>query len=277
MPSASKYSGLTSNQLTGVAFDGSTSGRPSTDRAPLSQQPIRGVADPSPTDRRPGTVATASRARSSTPTAVAPVRYVLVGASSHDVTRPSRAKPGSHWRSRPKVLVRRPAPTRRMRASAISATTSEERSRVSRELPWRRPLSVVPRSIFDACRAGANPKSRAVATDSSTVKSATRPSIATSSSRGMLPGAISTNALVAHDASSRPRNPPMRARTRLSVRSWRTRRPPPAPSDERTANSGARRVARTSSRPATLAQAMSRTNAVVAMKIHSVARAGPTV
>ncbi len=56
-----------------------------------------------------------------------------------------------------------------------------------------------------------------------------------------------------------PRAPAARARTRLSVRSWRTIRPRPAPIADRTVISRRRLLPRARVRLATLTQAMRRT------------------
>ena len=66
---------------------------------------------------------------------------------------------------------------------------------------------------------------------------------------------------LAAQASAVPSAPPAIASTRPSVRSWRTMRPRPAPSARRSAISRWREDARASSRPATLAQAISSTSA----------------
>ena len=73
--------------------------------------------------------------------------------------------------------------------------------------------------------------------------------------------------------STSPIAPPITDSATLSVSNWRMIRPRPAPIAARRATSRLRAVARTSSRFATLAQAISRTNATAALRISSVGRA----
>ena len=63
----------------------------------------------------------------------------------------------------------------------------------------------------------------------------------------------------------------------LSVRSWRTSRPRPAPSAAQTANVRWRLTPRASSNPATLMQAISRTSAVAAVSAARAGRYSPTI
>ena len=78
-------------------------------------------------------------------------------------------------------------------------------------------------------------------------------------------------------ASHTPRAPPAVATSRLSASDSRTSRQVLAPSATRTAASRSRPDARTSSRLATLAQAISSTNATAAARIFSAGRMPPTV
>ena len=77
--------------------------------------------------------------------------------------------------------------------------------------------------------------------------------------RGMLPGFTASSARMPTMPSASPSTPPSSDSTTLSVSSCRTMRPRPAPIAARIAISRLRTVARTSSRLATFAQAMSRT------------------
>ena len=70
-------------------------------------------------------------------------------------------------------------------------------------------------------------------------------------------------------ASTTPAEAPSAESTTLSVSSWRTSRPRPAPSARRIAISRWRAAVRTSSRPATLAQAMHSTAAIIAVSRYS--------
>ena len=74
-------------------------------------------------------------------------------------------------------------------------------------------------------------------------------------------------------ASAKPRAPPKSASSVLSVSSWRTSRPRPAPSAARIASSRLRRSMRDSIRLATLAQAISSTQPTAPSSTSSVGRA----
>ena len=69
--------------------------------------------------------------------------------------------------------------------------------------------------------------------------------------------------------------PPARESNTLSVSNWRTMRPRPAPIAARMANSRLRPVARTSSRLATLAHAISSTSPTAPSIVSSELRASP--
>ena len=75
------------------------------------------------------------------------------------------------------------------------------------------------------------------------------------------------------EAKMMPTTPPASERTTLSVSSWRTSCPRPAPSAARTASSRSRRSSRASDRLATFEQAMSRTKLVVPSRMSSSGRA----
>ncbi|PYQ18393.1 MAG: hypothetical protein DMF81_25045 [Acidobacteria bacterium] len=81
--------------------------------------------------------------------------------------------------------------------------------------------------------------------------------------------------MLAHVASRTPRTPPARETSRLSVRSWRIKRPWLAPRACRTASSLARVAPLASSRFATLAHAISSTNTTAPIRTRSVDRVSP--
>ena len=223
----------------------------------------------------PEAAATSSRTRSIRATVVVP-GSASRGGSIQVVASPVRSKPGSHASSRAKLLVIRPAPMSSISASASSATTSVDRMRFAVPATVRWPFSAPLNAARHAWRAGADPKMPATTTERANVKATTRPSIDTSSSRGMLAGASATKTLVAATASSRPMAAPTSDSTRLSVTSCCTIRRRPAPSDARRANSESRPLARTRSRLATFAQAISRTKPTTPRNVHSVPLTSPT-
>ncbi len=124
--------------------------------------------------------------------------------------------------------------------------------------------------------AGTDPKKRPVASETSSAKASTDPSIEASNARGVKRPANFTRRPRLPRASATPSTPPRSARTVLSVRSWRASRPRPAPSAWRTASSCPRRTARARARLATFAHAIRSTSAVVPMRISSVGRAFAT-
>ena len=137
--------------------------------------------------------------------------------------------------------------------------------------PVRRPepapsrLSRDWRSSFDACTAGARPKSTPVATVIASAKDNTvKFGCDSIRNAGMAPGSDETSTASRlwndHHARSDPAAPPTSAMIRLSVSSCWIRRARPAPIDRRTAISLVRPAARASSRFATLAHAINRTN-----------------
>ena len=84
---------------------------------------------------------------------------------------------------------------------------------------------------------------------------------------------IDSSARMPSTPSASPMTPPITDSSTLSVSSCRMMRPRPAPIAARSATSRLRAVARTSSRLATLAHAISRTKATAALRISSVGRA----
>ena len=104
------------------------------------------------------------------------------------------------------------------------------------------------------------PKSTPTSTAAAAQNVTTRASKATATDAGSTPAGMTAGAAARIAAPTpAPMIPPIAARTRLSVSSWRTTRPRPAPRAERIASSRPRAVARASSRLATLAQQMSST------------------
>jgi hypothetical protein len=102
-----------------------------------------------------------------------------------------------------------------------------------------------------------------VPSETPTVNSSTRQSRPTtppfSPTRGRLAVLTASSAFMPTTPRTSPQAPPMADSSTLSVSSWTMMRPRPAPMAERMAISRRRPVARTSSRLATLAQAISRT------------------
>ncbi len=177
------------------------------------------------------------------------------------------SNPGSTCPSAIAVRIRRAEPIRRVRASATSLTT-----RIDLVLFWRNPplpvrpalsLSVPAKSVPELWRAGISPKSRPVPTETARVKLKTRQSSGTSEPfspiRGRFAVLTARSTRMPTVPSSKPSPPPTRASTTLSVRTWRAMRQREPPSAVRMATSRLRLVARTRSRLATLAQAISST------------------
>ena len=100
--------------------------------------------------------------------------------------------------------------------------------------------------------------------------------MATSATRGMLPALSVWIGGSARYARSRPSAPPATASTRLSASICITSRRRPAPSAVRIATSFSRTDARTSSRFATFAHAISTTTPTAASSVRSAGRIAPT-
>ncbi len=160
-------------------------------------------------------------------------------------------------------------------ARAISPTTRPRRSRVRpAPAPPPRPPSVSAprRSDRAACTAGARPNSTPAPRAMAPVNPTTLRSRPISSTRGNHAGMMDTRPRIPHTVSTSPATPAMAARTRLSIRSWRLIRSRPAPSAERTAISRPRSAARASSRFATFAHAISRTNSTATLTMEVASR-----
>ena len=173
---------------------------------------------------------------------------------------------GSNPRSRvtnaTKLRSSSPAPVKRTTASAICATASPVCPRFVRRRPGPPPVAPCPaarargRSTRDHATAGAVPNRRPTATERPAVNASADSSRATSARPGTPRGNRAGAARTIPAATAQPTAPPATLRSKLSVRSWRTTRPPPAPSAPRMASSRRRAMPRASSRPATLAQAI---------------------
>ena len=201
------------------------------------------------------------------------------GADTSKLTTFSVRKPGSTLSKVAKLRMSKPAPTSNTTANAISVITSALRVRCAARRPLELrtlSLSICPISTPAEWNAGTSPNSRPVSTAIATEKASTRPSIATFSRRGKPLGPNATIASTIHAASAPPMIAPASERRTLSVTSWRTIRPRPAPSAVRTAISVSRPAARTSSRLATLAHAMRSTNVTAPNIVSSVPRTSPT-
>jgi hypothetical protein len=165
----------------------------------------------------------------------------------------------------------RPAPTSSTTASDSSTTTSPLRSRRDwRPSPVRAdsfnaPFTSTPR----ACRPGARPTRMPHATDTAIVNAATRRSMPGVTKLGRETGLCLTSADTAARARSRPPAAPISVSTQLSVISWRSSRPRPAPSAVRRAISRRRASDRAMRRLATLAHAISSTKATAAIRVSS--------
>ena len=116
-------------------------------------------------------------------------------------------------------------------------------------------------AAFEDCRAGISPNKAVVSTIIAIEKRATRQSKPSSMPTGPT-GVESARSAIARPTTAaipKPTAEPSPESRRLSVRSWRTMRPRPAPIAKRTAISRRRVVQRASSRFAMLTHAISRT------------------
>ena len=157
-----------------------------------------------------------------------------------------------------------PAPTSRIKESAVSATTSalRECSRDCGRFGRFAEFSLRPgtSSTCVARRAGTRPNRTAVAMDTANVNPSTSGSIPTRIGNTSPGGeAMTKRTRLPHSARRAPEAPPASARRTLSVKSCRARRVRLAPTAKRTQISRVRAVPRASRRPATLAQAISNT------------------
>ena len=132
-------------------------------------------------------------------------------------------------------------------------------------------FSVRLRSARELWSAGIRPKTIPVTTETAAVKASTRQSTPTSAPCSPMRGSpavlMVSSARIPRMPSTSPIAPPTTESATLSVSNWRMIRPRPAPIAARMATSRLRAVARTSSRFATLAQAIRRTNATAALRI----------
>ena len=164
--------------------------------------------------------------------------------------------------------------TRTAQASATSTTTI---ARVQRRP--RAPVAVrVPSfNASDACErdstsAGTRPKRMAVPPTTASANASSRTSIVVCARRGTDAGSAAIASVSRPIALKPPAMVPAAASTRLSTRTWRTRRRRDAPSAARTAISRARTVARASSRLATLRHAVTSRSATAPSRTKSAGR-----
>ncbi len=176
-------------------------------------------------------------------------------------TTRSVSKPSSTALRRATLRITRAAETRSTRARATSTVSSVPRQRrTDRDECCRSPVWSDSRgSVREACRAGARPKRRPVASVTRRAKARTRASRAASASLGVPAGARALSPASSHCARASPATPPRAARSRLSTRRPAASRPRAAPRATHTESSRLRPSARTTWRFATLRHAMART------------------
>ena len=173
-----------------------------------------------------------------------------------------------------------PAPTSRTTARATSETTKAFRSRRVPALApsWRAPsLSESWTSGREPARAGARPQAAAVSSDTSAVKPRTGALRRTGPSPARFAGERATRSWTPQRASRRPSAPPQSASSRFSVMSCHRTCAREAPSAVRIAISRTREVPRASSRLATFAHAISRTNATAPKRTRRIGRISPAI
>ena len=177
------------------------------------------------------------------------------------------------------TIDRAPATVSNTSATAISATTSADRSRawLDAPLPVREPsfrLSV--KLVRIAANAGARLHRTPVATASTSANPITIASIEIDSTRGIDSGSKRKVIRIAAAAKPRPSKPPATLSTNPSHTDSRRIAAARAPSASRTAYSRLRRMARTSSSPATLTHAISSTIATARNSVRSKGRTSAT-
>jgi hypothetical protein len=184
-------------------------------------------------------------------------------------------KPASTCCSFQKLRSIRPAAISSMNEKATCEITSRLRARRLCVPPPARVLSsfITSASSGRAVSAGSAPNSMPVRTETASVKASTGPSMPTSLARVVKRAVKATSRSRPAAASASPITPPISASSVLSVSSWRTSRPRPAPSAARIASSRLRRSMRDSIRFATLAQAISSTQPTAPSSTKSVGRA----
>jgi hypothetical protein len=188
------------------------------------------------------------------------------------------SSPRSTFETRMKLDKNRPAPIVSTTASAISETTSADRSRVPPAVALRLPSRSRPGLPGrESCRAGANPNSSPVTTDESAVTPSTLTSSATVEIRGSDSGSEFRSTSIPQLAISSPTSVPAVASSRLSTSRPRAIRHRLAPSAARVWISRPRALARASIRLATFTHAISRTAATAPSSRSIHARTLPTV
>ena len=165
-------------------------------------------------------------------------------------------------------------------ATASSATTRAARSRACPPppVPVRPPsFSASFTPVRPAATAGANPHTSPVNTASPSAKTTTFPSRPMELTRGRVSGRKLIPTRSATQARASPMRPPQVLSSNASTSDWRRTATPLAPRARRTAISRRRRITRTSSSPARLAQAMNRTTVTAKKSVLTSGRACATV
>ena len=171
-------------------------------------------------------------------------------------------KPVSMFRIFATLLIINPAATSRPQERAISKTTSARLSRPMRKLdaPRESSFRISPMSARDACQAGSSPDATVARSAVPMAKSKTGGwSRMSNQNGGWVSATARLKALTPKYAAATPSAVPTAANTNASVRNCLTTAPREAPSAVRMPTSLVRCAARSSSRLATLAQAISST------------------
>ena len=172
-----------------------------------------------------------------------------------------------------------PAPISSTNETATSPMTNKPRSRFPLlPPPASRPPSfnVSFRFKWEDWRAGARPNPIPVTMATNAVKISTLASMLIVCTCAIVAGMNVFSIRMPPTARSKPNPAPNTASKTLSVRNWRVTRERLAPSASRSAISFCRTAARASSRFATLAQAMRRTNPTAPSKMRSAGLMSPT-
>ena len=252
MRSVAKYPGSTmfESGLNSSSADAPGSPNPS---SMVSNPPGRTLA--SVASWTPGSSRTRSSRVRQKPSAAA-WSYLTIDRSSVVSSIPRGSYPGSTAPARAIARAKSPAPTTSVTLSATCATRNACLSLDRLENPCASTFSAPAGCAADVCNAGASPEASAARSDIPVVKAITRLSSVSDSTIGN--GSADSqlrSSEVTPRARTNPAAPPIAKSSVVSVRSCRTSRPRPAPSDNRTAISRRLAAPRASRMPETLAHA----------------------
>ena len=154
------------------------------------------------------------------------------------VTSSDRVEAGIHGEEPAKAPQQQPrADQQHQRERHLGNDQRAPRPPLPAGRPARAVLQRLVRVRLAPCSAGASPKARPMSVVRTNPNANTEASTPIASTRGSPGGASATSARTPTTATTIPSTPPRMASSRLSVSTWRTRRPRPAPSAARSASS----------------------------------------